>query len=41
LDAKYTVIGRVIAGMEVVDKIQQNDVIRRIRVWDGKQMSGE
>jgi cyclophilin family peptidyl-prolyl cis-trans isomerase/HEAT repeat protein len=41
LDAKYTVIGRVVAGMEVVDRIQQNDVIRRIRVWDGKQMTGE
>ena len=41
LDAKYTVIGRVINGMDVVDKIQQNDVIRRIRVWDGEQMVGE
>jgi len=41
LDAKYTVIGRVISGMDVVDHIQQNDVIRRIRVWDGNQMIGE
>ena len=41
LDAKYTVIGRVINGMDVVDRIQQNDVIRRIRVWDGEQMIGE
>jgi len=41
LDGKYTVIGRVLAGMEVVDKIQQNDVIQRIRVWDGTQMTGE
>jgi HEAT repeat protein/cyclophilin family peptidyl-prolyl cis-trans isomerase len=40
LDAKYTVIGRVINGMDVVDRIQQNDVIRRIRVWDGNQMIG-
>jgi len=39
LDAKYTVFGRVIAGMDVVDKIQQWDVIRRIRVWDGQQMT--
>jgi HEAT repeat protein/cyclophilin family peptidyl-prolyl cis-trans isomerase len=38
LDAKYTVFGRVIAGMEVVDKIQQGDVIRRVRIWDGQQM---
>jgi HEAT repeat protein/cyclophilin family peptidyl-prolyl cis-trans isomerase len=35
LDARYTAFGRVVAGMEVVDKIQQWDVIRRIRVWDG------
>jgi HEAT repeat protein/cyclophilin family peptidyl-prolyl cis-trans isomerase len=35
LDARYTVFGRVIAGMEVVDQIQQGDVIRRVRVWDG------
>jgi cyclophilin family peptidyl-prolyl cis-trans isomerase len=41
LDAKYTVIGRVINGMDIVDRIQQNDVIRRIRVWDGEQMIGE
>ena len=41
LDAKYTVIGRVINGMDVVDRIQQNDVIRKIRVWDGEQMIGE
>jgi len=40
LDAKYTVIGRVVNGMDVVDRIQQNDVIRRIRVWDGTQMIG-
>jgi HEAT repeat protein/cyclophilin family peptidyl-prolyl cis-trans isomerase len=38
LDAKYTVFGRVIAGMDVVDKIQQSDVIRRVRVWDGQQL---
>jgi cyclophilin family peptidyl-prolyl cis-trans isomerase len=37
LDAKYTVFGRVIGGIEVVDKIQQGDVIRRVRVWDGQQ----
>jgi len=39
LDAKYTVFGRVIAGMDVVDKIEQWDVIRRVRVWDGQEMS--
>jgi cyclophilin family peptidyl-prolyl cis-trans isomerase/HEAT repeat protein len=36
LDAKYTVFGRVVDGMDVVDKIQQWDVIRRVRVWDGQ-----
>jgi cyclophilin family peptidyl-prolyl cis-trans isomerase/HEAT repeat protein len=35
LDARYTVFGRVIAGMDVVDQIEQGDVIRRVRVWDG------
>ena len=36
LDAKYTVFGHVVGGMDVVDRIQQGDVIQRIRVWDGK-----
>lgn len=35
LDARYTVFGRVLAGMDVVDQIQQWDVIRRVRIWDG------
>jgi cyclophilin family peptidyl-prolyl cis-trans isomerase len=39
LDAKYTVFGRVIAGMEVVDRLQQWDVIRKVRVWDGQTMT--
>jgi cyclophilin family peptidyl-prolyl cis-trans isomerase len=39
LDAKYTAIGRVIAGMDVVDQIQQWDVIRRVRIWDGQDMT--
>ncbi len=39
LDAKYTVFGRVIAGMDVVDQIQQWDVIRAVRVWDGVAMT--
>lgn len=29
LDAKYTVFGRVIAGMEVVDRLQRTDVLTR------------
>ena len=39
LDAKYTVFGRVIKGMEFVDQIQQWDVIRRVYVWDGNTMT--
>ena len=35
LDARYTMFGRVIAGMEVVDAITQWDVMKRVRVWDG------
>ncbi|OLD22326.1 MAG: hypothetical protein AUJ01_00585 [Acidobacteria bacterium 13_1_40CM_3_65_5] len=41
LDSKYTVFGRVISGMEIVDQIQQWDVIRRVRVWDGQTMTSE
>jgi cyclophilin family peptidyl-prolyl cis-trans isomerase len=37
LDARYTAIGQVIAGMEVVDRLTQWDVIRRVRVWDGER----
>ncbi len=37
LDARYTVIGRVLSGMDVVDQIQPGDVMRRVRVWDGVQ----
>ena len=35
LDARYTVFGRVVNGIEVVDRIQPWDVIRRIQIWDG------
>jgi cyclophilin family peptidyl-prolyl cis-trans isomerase/HEAT repeat protein len=38
LDAKYTVFGHVVNGMDVVDKIQQLDVIQRVRIWDGKEL---
>jgi cyclophilin family peptidyl-prolyl cis-trans isomerase len=38
LDARYTVVGRVVAGMDVVDRLQQWDVIRRVRVWDGVEL---
>jgi cyclophilin family peptidyl-prolyl cis-trans isomerase len=35
LDARYTVFGRVVSGMDVVDKLAQSDVMRHVRVWDG------
>jgi len=35
LDAKYTVFGHVVAGMDVVDTLTQDDTIVRVRVWDG------
>jgi HEAT repeat protein/cyclophilin family peptidyl-prolyl cis-trans isomerase len=38
LDARYTVFGRVIAGMDVVDRLRRWDRIERVRVWDGVEM---
>jgi cyclophilin family peptidyl-prolyl cis-trans isomerase len=35
LDARYTVFGHVVAGMEVVDRLLPWDVIRRVRIRDG------
>lgn len=35
LDAKYTVFGRVVKGMEVVDKIQVGDALRKAYVREG------
>jgi cyclophilin family peptidyl-prolyl cis-trans isomerase/HEAT repeat protein len=40
LDARYTVFGRVVDGMEVVDSLQQGDRIHAVRVWDGVQWIG-
>ena len=41
LDARYTVFGQVIAGMDVVDALSQWDTIERIRVWDGISWIGQ
>ena len=41
LDGRYTVFGRVVAGMEVVDRLTQWDQIRTVRVWDGVNWVGE
>ena len=38
LDAKYTVFGKVVNGMDVVDKIAPLDVIENVRIWDGKEL---
>ncbi len=32
LDGKYAVVGRVIAGMDVVDKLQKRDVLKNVYV---------
>ena len=40
LDGRYTVFGRIVAGLDVLDRIQPGDTILRVRVWDGKTMSG-
>ena len=38
LDGRYAVFGRVVAGMDVVDKIRRGDTITRVRVWDGVEL---
>jgi cyclophilin family peptidyl-prolyl cis-trans isomerase len=40
LDARYTVFGHVVAGMDVVDRLTQWDQIRSVRVWDGVSWIG-
>ena len=35
LDGRYTVFGHVVDGIDVVDRIQQWDVIRSVRIRDG------
>ncbi|MGE3274669.1 MAG: HEAT repeat domain-containing protein [Vicinamibacterales bacterium] len=41
LDGRYTVFGQVVGGMDVVDKLQQWDVIRSVRIWDGVSWIGQ
>ena len=36
LDGRHTVFGAVIGGMDVVDRLQRGDIIRSVRVWDGR-----
>ena len=35
LDGKYTVFGRVVQGLGLLDQVSQWDVIERVRIWDG------
>jgi cyclophilin family peptidyl-prolyl cis-trans isomerase/HEAT repeat protein len=36
LDGKYTVFGKVVKGLDVLDQLSQWDVIERVRIWDGE-----
>jgi len=36
LDGRYTVLGWVASGMEVVDKIRSGDTIDKVEVWKGR-----
>jgi HEAT repeat protein/cyclophilin family peptidyl-prolyl cis-trans isomerase len=40
LDGRYTVFGQIVRGLDVLNSIQPDDVIVRVRVWDGKTMTG-
>jgi HEAT repeat protein len=40
LDARYTVFGQVVQGMDVVDRLQQGDQIRSVRIWNGVEWIG-
>lgn len=35
LDGRYTVFGQVVNGMDVVDRLEPWDIVRRVRIWDG------
>ncbi|MCC7178708.1 MAG: HEAT repeat domain-containing protein [Acidobacteria bacterium] len=41
LDGRYTVFGQVVSGMDVVDRLQQWDVVRSVRIWDGVSWVGD
>jgi cyclophilin family peptidyl-prolyl cis-trans isomerase len=35
LDARYTVFGHVVSGLDAVDALEPWDIIRQVRIWDG------
>jgi peptidyl-prolyl cis-trans isomerase B (cyclophilin B) len=35
LDGAYTVFGRVVAGLEILDLLQPHDRLISVRIWDG------
>jgi cyclophilin family peptidyl-prolyl cis-trans isomerase/HEAT repeat protein len=41
LDGRYTVFGQVVQGMDVVDRLQQWDQIKSVRVWNGTTWVGQ
>ena len=41
LDAHFTVIGRVVSGMDVVDALLPDDLIERVTVWDGIELPSQ
>lgn len=38
LDAKYTTFGRVVGGWDVLDRLEADDLIERVRIWDGHEL---
>lgn len=38
LDGRYAVFGRVVDGMDVVDRLRRWDVIERVQIWDGIEL---
>lgn len=38
LDGRYAIFGRVVEGMEVVDRLRRWDVIERVVIWDGVEL---
>lgn len=39
LDGRYTVFGKVVNGLDLLDRISLWDVIDRVRIWDGRTMT--